>query len=30
MATERATRTTALNKCIDDPEHCDPNEITAY
>lgn len=30
FATERAQRTTALNKCIDDPENCDPNGISAY
>jgi hypothetical protein len=30
FATKRAERTTSLDKCIDDPEHCDPNSISAY
>jgi hypothetical protein len=30
FATSRAARTTALDKCIDDPEHCDPTGITPY
>ena len=30
LATERAKRTTALDKCIEDPEHCDTEGITAY
>jgi len=30
FATKRAERTTAIDKCIDDPEHCDPNNISAY
>jgi hypothetical protein len=30
FATKRAARTTAIDKCIDDPEHCDPNGITPY
>lgn len=30
FATKRAERTTALDKCIEDPEHCDPNNISAY
>lgn len=30
FATKRAQRTTALNKCIDDPEHCDTEGISAY
>lgn len=30
FATERAKRTTAIDKCIEDPEHCDPSWITAY
>jgi hypothetical protein len=30
LAQKRAERTTAINKCIEDPEHCDPNDISAY
>lgn len=30
FAKKRAERTTALDKCIDDPEHCDTDSITAY
>lgn len=30
FATSRAQRTTAINKCIEDPEHCDPNGISPY
>jgi len=30
LAEQRAQRTTAINKCIDDPENCDPNGISAY
>ncbi|HSD12966.1 MAG TPA: hypothetical protein VLC10_05390, partial [Patescibacteria group bacterium] len=30
FATKRAERTTAIDKCIDDPEHCDPNGISPY
>lgn len=30
FATKRAERTTSLNKCIEDPEHCDTEGITAY
>lgn len=30
FATKRAQRTTAIDKCIEDPEHCDPNGISAY
>jgi tetratricopeptide (TPR) repeat protein len=30
FATKRAERTTAINKCIDDPEHCDTDGISAY
>jgi hypothetical protein len=30
FATKRAERTTALDKCIDDPENCDPTGITPY
>ncbi len=30
FATERAKRTTAIDKCIDDPEHCDTDGISAY
>ncbi len=30
FAEKRAERTTRLNACIDDPEHCDPNGISAY
>lgn len=30
FAKSRAARTTAIDKCIDDPEHCDPNGITPY
>jgi len=30
FATERAKRTTAIDKCIEDPEHCDPSGISAY
>ena len=30
LARERAKRSNALNKCIEDPEHCDPNGISAY
>lgn len=30
FAKERAARTTALNKCIEDPENCDPNGISGY
>jgi hypothetical protein len=30
FATSRASRTTALDKCIDDPENCDPTGITPY
>jgi len=30
LATKRAERTNSINKCIDDPEHCDPSGITAY
>jgi len=30
FATKRAQRTTALDKCIEDPENCDPDNISAY
>jgi DNA repair exonuclease SbcCD ATPase subunit len=30
FATKRAQRTVALDKCIDDPEHCDTEGITGY
>jgi tetratricopeptide (TPR) repeat protein len=30
FATSRAARTTAIDKCIDDPENCDPTGITPY
>lgn len=30
FATKRAQRTTALDKCIEDPEHCDTDGISAY
>lgn len=30
LAKKRAERTTSLDKCINDPEHCDPNGISAY
>ncbi len=30
FATKRAERTTALDKCIEDPEHCDTDTITGY
>lgn len=30
FAQSRAARTTALDKCIDDPENCDPTGITPY
>lgn len=30
LATERAQRTTAIDKCIEDPENCDPSGISAY
>ncbi len=30
FATNRAVRTTAVNKCIDDPEHCDTEWISWY
>ncbi len=30
FATKRAQRTTALDKCIEDPLNCDPNGISAY
>lgn len=30
FATSRASRTTAIDKCIDDPENCDPNGISPY
>jgi hypothetical protein len=30
LATQRAQRTNAINKCIEDPEHCDPSGISAY
>lgn len=30
FAKERASRTTALNKCIEDPENCDANGISGY
>jgi hypothetical protein len=30
FATKRAHRTTALNKCIEDPLNCDPNGISGY
>lgn len=30
FATKRAQRTTALNKCIEDPLNCDPDGITGY
>jgi hypothetical protein len=30
FATKRAERTTSMDKCIDDPEHCDPSTISAY
>lgn len=29
-AKERAARTNSLNKCIEDPEHCDTSGITGY
>jgi len=30
LAEEKAKRTTAINKCIDDPEHCDTDSISWY
>ena len=30
FATSRAIRTTSVNKCIDDPEHCDTEWISGY
>jgi len=30
VATQRAQRTNSMQKCIDDPENCDPNGISAY
>lgn len=30
LANKRAKRTTAINNCIEDPEHCNPDGITAY
>ncbi|OGL74451.1 hypothetical protein A3C96_03315 [Candidatus Uhrbacteria bacterium RIFCSPHIGHO2_02_FULL_60_10] len=30
FATKRAARTTAIDKCIDDPANCDPNGISPY
>lgn len=30
FATSRAARTTAIDKCIEDPDNCDPNGITPY
>jgi hypothetical protein len=30
FAAKRAERTTSLDKCIEDPEHCDTDGITAY
>ncbi len=30
FAEKRAERTTKLDKCIDDPDNCDPNGISAY
>jgi hypothetical protein len=30
FATSRASRTTAIDKCIEDPENCDPNGISPY
>jgi hypothetical protein len=30
FATKRAERTTSLDKCINDPEHCDTDGISAY
>ena len=30
FATKRAERTTSLDKCINDPEHCDTDNISAY
>jgi hypothetical protein len=30
FATKRAARTTAIDKCIEDPENCDPNGISPY
>jgi hypothetical protein len=30
FAKKRAERTTALDKCIEDPEHCDTDNISAY
>lgn len=30
VAEKRAARTNAINKCIDDPEHCDFDNVTAY
>ena len=30
FAEKRGERTTKLNNCIEDPEHCDPNGISAY
>jgi hypothetical protein len=30
VATQRAERSNSLQKCFDDPEHCDPNGISAY
>lgn len=30
FAKKRAQRTTSIDKCIEDPENCDPNGISAY
>jgi exonuclease VII large subunit len=30
VATQRAERSNSLQKCFDDPEHCDPNGISGY
>ncbi len=30
LATKRAERTNAINKCIDDPDNCDTDAISAY
>ncbi|MFH0869488.1 MAG: hypothetical protein V1866_00345 [archaeon] len=30
VATQRAQRTNSMQKCLDDPENCDPNGISAY
>ena len=30
VAKKRAERSNSLQKCMDDPEHCDPSTITAY